>query len=101
MRVEPVKQITRQQIDNTLDGESRQDFANHESSVDGAPQSRAVVAVTAQAQQAPAPSYRSALFLAQLIATRDQAPQTRERRRASPQEASAAYRGMAALFARP
>ena len=96
MRVEPVKQITRQQIDNTLDGESRQDFANHES-VDGAPQSRAVVAVTAQAQQAPAPSYRSALFLAQLIATRDQAPQTRERRRASPQEASAAYRGMARL----
>ncbi len=96
MRVEPVKQITRRQIDNTLDGESRQDFANHEN-VDNAPQSRAVVAVTGDAQQTRASSYRSAIFLAHLIATRDQAPQTRECRRASAQEAAAAYRGVARL----
>jgi hypothetical protein len=36
-------------------------------------------------------------FLAQLIATKDQHPQTRERRRADPTEALAAYRAAAAL----
>ena len=36
----------------------------------------------------------SAPFVAQLIATRMQAPQTRERRRAEPEEASAVYRSM-------
>ena len=45
----------------------------------------------------PASSYRQAAFLAQLIATRDQAPQTRDRRRAEPMEALAAYRAAAAL----
>ncbi len=36
-----------------------------------------------------------ALFLAHLFATRFQAPQTREKRRAEPGEASASYRGAA------
>ena len=43
--------------------------------------------------------YRQAPFLAQLIATKDQHPQTRERRRADPREAIAAYRAMAKLMA--
>lgn len=37
------------------------------------------------------PRRTSAPYVAHLIATRDGAPQTRERRRAEPQEASAAY----------
>ncbi len=36
----------------------------------------------------------SADFIAQLIATRSQAPQTRARRRAEPEEATAAYRAL-------
>jgi hypothetical protein len=43
--------------------------------------------------------YGSAPFLAQLVATKDQHPQTRERRRAEPDMASAAYRAAAALTA--
>ncbi|MEA2877974.1 MAG: hypothetical protein QOF14_3170 [Hyphomicrobiales bacterium] len=60
-------------------------------------ESRALIAI-----EAPAPSERaprvtrhpSAGFLAQLIATRMQAPQTRARRRAEPGEAMAVYRSM-------
>jgi hypothetical protein len=60
-------------------------------------ESRALIAV-----EAPAPSERtprvtrhpSAGFLAQLIATQMQAPQTRARRRAEPEEAMAVYRSM-------
>ncbi len=43
------------------------------------------------------PGYRNVAFLAQLIATKDQHPQTRERRRADPTDALAAYRAAAAL----
>ncbi len=42
-------------------------------------------------------SYRQAAFLAHLIATKEQLPQTRERRRANPDEAIAAYRATAGL----
>ncbi len=42
---------------------------------------------------------RNASFLAHLIATKDQHPQTRERRRAEPDEALAAYRATVALSA--
>ena len=60
-------------------------------------ESRALIAI-----EAPAPSERtprvtrhpSAGFLAQLIATQMQAPQTRARRRAEPAEAMAVYRSM-------
>jgi hypothetical protein len=41
--------------------------------------------------------YRSAPFLAQLVATKNDHPQTRERRRAEPKVALAAYRATAAL----
>lgn len=59
--------------------------------------SRALIAL-----KAPAPSegatrvtrHPAAGFLAQLIATRMQAPQTRARRRAEPEEAIAVYRSM-------
>ena len=40
----------------------------------------------------PASSRPSAMFLAHLIAVAQQAPQTRQRRRAEPDEAKAAYR---------
>ena len=96
MRVEPTKQVARQQIDNTPDGESRQNFVNHDTDNVAAP-GRAVVAVTPDTYGAAARSYRPATFLAHLIATRDQAPQTRERRRATPRDAAAAYRTVAAL----
>jgi len=61
-------------------------------------ESRALVAVQ---PAAPHPGPRSltrhpaAPFLAQLIATHLQLPQTRERRRAAPAEAIAAYRSVA------
>jgi hypothetical protein len=59
---------------------------------------KALIAVTpvADAQETPA-IYRQAPFLAQLLAIRDQHPQTRERRRAEPGVAIAAYRNAAAL----
>jgi hypothetical protein len=60
-------------------------------------QSRALVAVDPAATREPAASFREATFLAQLIATREQLPQTRERRRAEPGEAIAAYRAAEAL----
>jgi hypothetical protein len=63
------------------------------------PQGRALVVM------APAPTtrqmpdiYRQAAFLAHLIATKEQAPQTRERRRAEPGEALAAYRAAKSLI---
>ena len=65
----------------------------------GITESRALIAI-----EAPAPAERSfthsrhpaAPFLAQLIATRQQAPQTRTRRRAEPQEAISVYAAMTA-----
>lgn len=44
-------------------------------------------------------SYRYAPFVAHLVATKDHHPQTRERRRADPSDAMAAYRAAAALTA--
>ena len=59
---------------------------------------RALVALTPEAAtNKPSDSHRQAAFLAHLIATKDQLPQTRERRRAEPAEAIAAYRATAAL----
>ena len=48
----------------------------------------------------PAPlvsTFRQAPFLAQLIATKDKHPQTRQRRRAEPAEAIDAYRAVEAM----
>lgn len=60
-------------------------------------QGRALVALSPAIDREPAASFRQAFFLAQLIANRDQLPQTRERRRAAPDEAIAAYRATEAL----
>jgi hypothetical protein len=62
-----------------------------------APESRALVVTARPAAPQTSPVYRQAAFLAHLIATKDQAPQTRERRRAEPSEAIAAYRSAGAL----
>jgi hypothetical protein len=63
---------------------------------------RALVAVRSGRGTAvdPAGSRPSAVFLAQLIATAQQAPQTRRRRRAEPNEASSIYAAVSAPAAR-
>jgi hypothetical protein len=61
-------------------------------------ESRALIALTpAPATYEPSGSHRQAAFLAHLIATKGQLPQTRERRRAESAEAIAAYRAAANL----
>lgn len=63
------------------------------------PESRALVALTPPVQAAATPSnYRPAPFLAHLLAVKDQHAQTRDKRRAAPHEAVAAYRTTAALM---
>jgi hypothetical protein len=63
-----------------------------------APDSRALVVLAPNTDGSEGQAaYRNAAFLAHLIATKDQHPQTRERRRADPAEALAAYRATAAL----
>ncbi|MFZ0844243.1 MAG: hypothetical protein WAM62_00515 [Pseudolabrys sp.] len=49
------------------------------------------------AKREPGANYRQPAFLAHLIATKEQHPQTRERRRAEPGDAIAAYRAVDAL----
>lgn len=62
--------------------------------------SRALVVVAPVAVHEPPANYRQVAFLAHLIAVKDQLPQTRERRRAEPGEAIAAYCAVAALTER-
>jgi hypothetical protein len=69
----------------------------HAASAEQPAESRALVALAPAADPREAPGYRQAGFLAHLIAVKDQHPQTRERRRAEPNEALAAYRATAAL----
>src|ERR1700741_2865509 len=60
-------------------------------------QSTALIAIEAPRRSERAPQstrHPSASFVAHLIATRMHAPQTRERRRAGPEEAIAIYRSM-------
>jgi hypothetical protein len=61
--------------------------------------SHALVALTPPTPPPPQ-TFRQAPFLAQLLATKGQYPQTRERRRVEPQEALSAYRAAAALIER-
>lgn len=58
--------------------------------------SRALV-VQAPGATEPPEAFLQAPFLAQLLAIKNQHPQTRERRRAEPHEAIAVYRATAAL----
>jgi len=60
---------------------------------------RALTVVAAAVPHAMASTRGDAAFLAQLIATKEQAPQTRMRRRAEPAEALAAYHAAASLKA--
>ena len=61
-------------------------------------QTRALVAIAPMTESSEWKIvHRHAPFLAQLVATKDQHPQTRERRRAEPDVALAAYRATAAL----
>jgi hypothetical protein len=60
-------------------------------------ESRALVVLEPAAAQESTVNYRQAPFLAHLIATKDQLPQTRQRRRAEPADAIAAYRASEAL----
>ena len=63
-----------------------------------ASESRALVALAPAADQSEHQiGYRNAPFLAHLIATKDQHPQTRERRRAEPDQVLAAYCATAKL----
>lgn len=55
-------------------------------------ESRALVVIAAAEHPVHAKGYHYAPFLAQLVATKDGHPQTRERRRAEPVEVLAAYR---------
>ncbi len=96
MRIEAARHLNRQRLDMTTPDESRQDPVNPETG-DAAEPGRALATITPQPTVESAPNYRQATFLAQLIATRDHAPQTRERRRAEPMEALAAYRATATL----
>jgi hypothetical protein len=60
--------------------------------------SRALVALDPVLGHSGQPSiHRYAPFVAHLVATKDQHPQTRERRRVDPHDALAAYRAAAAL----
>lgn len=65
----------------------------------GEPAEARGLVVVARASQIfePGRSHHHAPFLAQLVATKDGHPQTRERRRAEPDVALAAYRATATL----
>lgn len=63
---------------------------------DPVPASRTLVAIEPPVAREPPARFRQAAFLAQLIATYAQHPQTRARRRAEPNVAIAAYRAVAA-----
>jgi hypothetical protein len=91
MRLGEIKKVVQRQSGLTLQGAEP-------ASADQAAASRALVALTpVMAARMSPETYRQAPFLAQLLAMKDQHPQTRERRRAEPDEALAAYRATAAL----
>ena len=90
MRVDATKQATPGRTGQTPRGVDS-------APVEEAASSRALIALAPPADKREQPGYRQASFLAHLIATKDQFPQTRERRRAEPNEAHAAYRATAAL----
>ena len=70
----------------------------HGPQASAAPAGRALTIVgTPVSREAPALTRGDAAFLAHLIATKEQLPQTRVKRRAEPAEALAAYRTMANL----
>ena len=93
MRVEASKQATPRQLSDF----SREVARERETAEAETAESRALVTTEAVTPKT-APVFREAAFLAHLIATKNHAPQTRERRRAEPSEAIAAYRTINALM---
>jgi len=73
---------------------SREGSSGH----DGQEPSRALTVVRMPERPKAAPTRGDAAFLAHLIATGAQAPQTRTKRRAEPAEALAAYRMVAGML---
>ncbi|HYC18481.1 MAG TPA: hypothetical protein VEC94_14850 [Pseudolabrys sp.] len=75
--------------------------ARDESVCDKQPAESRALIVHSRATETPelTTCYRHAPFLAQLVATKEHHPQTRERRRVEPDVALAAYRATAALTA--
>jgi hypothetical protein len=69
--------------------------APHEPPARPASESRALTVVELPVRRGAAPPRGDSAFLAHLIATKDQAPQTRVKRRAEPAEALAAYQAVA------
>lgn len=84
-------------IDDTGEEESA---ATSQASVNPAAESRVLVLREPQPEREFRVPYRQSAFVAHLIATREQLPQTRARRRAEPDEAVAAYAAAAKLMAR-
>ena len=83
MRVERTRQAERRTVTRR---------STFQAAVEDDAGSRALVVLApAEIPAIPPTSYREAEFLAHLIATKDQLPQTRQRRRAEPSEAIAAY----------
>lgn len=97
MRVEATKQAAPQLSHDSAGGFADEFVCDSEGNDTPAPETRALVVTETPAAAPAAPVYRQAAFLAHLIATKDHAPQTRERRRAEPLEAIAAYRTVNAL----
>ena len=91
MRVEATKQAASGHAGPGLSDRAPKDSVNHVS------ESRALVVTEPSAVAESYMPRRQAAFLAHLIATKEQAPQTRERRRAEPGVAIAAYRKAATL----
>ena len=96
MRVEAAKQAAPGQTSDFAGSLGRAVEREVEGAETPASESRALVVIEPATVQ-PAPVFREAAFLAHLIATKEQAPQTRERRRAEPGEAISAYCMVAAL----
>ena len=94
MRVEAAKQAASGQTSDFADAFGR---ALDREGAEAVSESRALVVIEAAEAAPAAPVYREAAFLAHLIATREHAPQTRERRRAEPGEAISAYRAAMAM----
>ena len=92
MRVEAGKQASQNAMDRcTANGATGETIETHG-------ESRALVVTSPVTPPSKQSSHRQATFLAHLIATKEHAPQTCERRRAEPSEAHAAYRRAAALI---
>lgn len=69
----------------------------HEPAPSAPRESRALTVVERPVRRKAAPARGDSAFLAQLIATKEQAPQTRIKRRAEPAEALAAYRAVVGM----